>query len=136
MTAPLVPHETAAVLRMHRAGMSPPRIMQLLGMGHTQLIHELELAIDEEAEAGRKGAAIHDSKILATFDTVEKPAREVSVGDALLGLTFVAAVVELPAEHDVIGRTTAQARVEVELIDGSKAYFQPYTKVKVVPKED
>lgn len=57
------PHETAGVLRMHRAGMPGPLIAKTLGMSSRQLVDEIRLALEDELEATRKGLPIHDAKI-------------------------------------------------------------------------
>lgn len=56
-------HESAGVLRFLRSGMSAPKISKELGLSKQQLVHELNLAIDDEAEAHRIGVPIIDSGI-------------------------------------------------------------------------
>ncbi|AKQ07648.1 hypothetical protein SEA_SMEADLEY_80 [Mycobacterium phage Smeadley] len=56
------PHETAAVMRMHRAGFTPTetrRTLKYSGIG-TRLQRELEQAIESESVAHRAGREIHD----------------------------------------------------------------------------
>jgi hypothetical protein len=62
---PPAAHETAAVLRMHRQGMSAPRICQVLKISKQQLVLELRIAMDDEQEAHRLGHPIHDDGLPA-----------------------------------------------------------------------
>lgn len=57
------PHETAAVLRMHRAGWPAPRIMEAFGISKETLMLNIRLAMEDETEAHRTGRAIHDALI-------------------------------------------------------------------------
>jgi len=63
LTSEMAPHESAGVLRMLRAGMSGPRISKELGISKQQLVHLMNLALDDEAEAERLGVKIYDSSI-------------------------------------------------------------------------
>ncbi|BBX09461.1 hypothetical protein [Mycolicibacterium aichiense] len=63
LRSPLAPHETAGVLRVHRAGFKGPDILKLLKMRATRLSRELERAISAEQEAAHQGRKIHDAKI-------------------------------------------------------------------------
>lgn len=56
------PHETAAVLRMQRAGWPAPRIQGILKMRPAQLMSALQKALDDEGEASRRGCPIHDGQ--------------------------------------------------------------------------
>lgn len=60
------PHETAAVMRMHRAGFTGPQICDTLGMSLRELKHEMKLALDLEGEAGLLGLPIHDARVPKT----------------------------------------------------------------------
>ncbi|ASW31629.1 hypothetical protein SEA_STEPMIH_71 [Mycobacterium phage StepMih] len=57
------PHESAAVLRMHRAGYPGPVIMKTLQLKGTQLMQALNKAITDEQDAASRGRAIHDALI-------------------------------------------------------------------------
>lgn len=57
------PHETAAVLRLNRAGYSGPHMMQIMRVRATQLMAALQKAMDLEQDAYRRGLPIHDSLI-------------------------------------------------------------------------
>lgn len=57
------PHETAAVLRMHRAGFTGAQTGKMLGMYPRELVDRIRIAIDEELEAHRQGRPIHDPKV-------------------------------------------------------------------------
>ncbi|QXO13347.1 hypothetical protein SEA_TROOPER_70 [Mycobacterium phage Trooper] len=61
------PHETAAVLRMHRAGYKGADIMKILKLRGTRLMKQMQKALDDETRAAHAGRDIHDAKI-----TVEK----------------------------------------------------------------
>ncbi|QDP44651.1 hypothetical protein SEA_NOTHINGSPECIAL_67 [Mycobacterium phage NothingSpecial] len=57
------PHETAGVLRMHRAGYKGADIMKLLKLRGTRLMKQMQRALDEETRAAHQGRDIHDAKI-------------------------------------------------------------------------
>lgn len=57
------PHETAAVLRMQRAGKKGVEIMKLLRMRGTALMDELRHAMDSESDAAEAGVDIYDAPI-------------------------------------------------------------------------
>ena len=57
------PHETAAVLRMQRAGYGGSAIMRILRVKGTVLMREIKRAVDDETIASRAGRPIHDAKI-------------------------------------------------------------------------
>lgn len=61
------PHETAAVLRMHRAGYKGADIMKLFKLRGTKLMNQMQRALNDETVAAHQGRDIHDAKI-----TVEK----------------------------------------------------------------
>ncbi|QFP95549.1 hypothetical protein SEA_GAUGELDP_66 [Mycobacterium phage GaugeLDP] len=61
------PHETAAVLRMHRAGWKGADIMKLFKLRGTKLMGQMQRALDDETRAAHAGREIHDAKI-----TIEK----------------------------------------------------------------
>lgn len=54
------PHETAGVMRWHRAKVPSKQIMQLLHLRGTQLIATLEKATKQESQAAERGLEIHD----------------------------------------------------------------------------
>lgn len=57
------PHETAAVMRWHRAKVPSQEIMKLLGYRGTRLIKSLETAAEQEQAAHERGLEIHDALI-------------------------------------------------------------------------
>jgi hypothetical protein len=57
------PHETAGVLRIHRAGRSGKEIMKALGLRGTSLMKQMQKAIDDESHAHACGRDIHDAPI-------------------------------------------------------------------------
>jgi hypothetical protein len=63
LTSPRAAHETAAVMRWHRAHVPSKEIMQLLRLRGTQLVKKLEQAWVEEQKASAKGLDIHDALI-------------------------------------------------------------------------
>ncbi|ALA48171.1 hypothetical protein AU152_gp58 [Mycobacterium phage Phlei] len=63
LKSPLAPHETAAVLRMQRAGFSGMETMSLLNMRATQLMGAVKKAMDDEQRAFNAGIPIHDDLI-------------------------------------------------------------------------
>lgn len=134
LTDPKAPHETAAVLRMYRAGMTPPAICRILGMSKRQLQHELQSGIDDENEAHRLGAPIHDS-VASPVAGVEKNAKDVQQGEMLLGLTFVERVDVTVAHYDTLNRLQDPGHVTIKLVDGRIVSFAPYDKLAVAPKE-
>jgi hypothetical protein len=62
----LAPHETAAVLRMHRAGFTAGQICETISISKHQLRHEIQMAIDDEATAGLLGVPIYDARVPKT----------------------------------------------------------------------
>ncbi|GAB4584439.1 hypothetical protein [Nocardia sp. IFM 10818] len=63
LTSAHAPHETAAVLRMHRNGIPGFALADELGMKGTELVKALQSALDAEGEASRHGVPIHDAAI-------------------------------------------------------------------------
>jgi hypothetical protein len=63
LQSPRAPHETAAALRLPRAGYPGPEIAKLLKLKGTKLMHQLQQALDQEGEAHRRGVKIHDSTV-------------------------------------------------------------------------
>jgi hypothetical protein len=61
------PHETAAILRMHRVGFKGADIMKMFKLRGTALMKQMQQALDDETRAAHAGRDIHDSKI-----TIEK----------------------------------------------------------------
>ncbi|AEL17891.1 hypothetical protein TRIXIE_69 [Mycobacterium phage Trixie] len=57
------PHETAAVLRMHRAGYKGADIMKLFKLRGTRLMKQMQRALDEETRAANAGRPVHDAVI-------------------------------------------------------------------------
>lgn len=57
------PHETAAVLRMHRGGTKAVDIMKTLRLRGTYLMQSLSDAMDAESDAAEAGLDIHDALI-------------------------------------------------------------------------
>ncbi|AOT24989.1 hypothetical protein PBI_KALPINE_70 [Mycobacterium phage Kalpine] len=57
------PHETAAVLRMHRAGFKGADIMKTFKLRGTRLMKQMQRALDEESRAAHAGRPIHDAVI-------------------------------------------------------------------------
>lgn len=123
-------HETAAVLRMHRAGMHESRIRKLLGMSKTQLMHELRIALEDETAAFELGQPIQDDPVNAKVDAAEKNAKDVEKGEFLIGHNFVESVILTPARYDSLNRQTEAARAEIRLIDGGFLSFGHYDKVR------
>lgn len=64
LTAPAT-HETAGLLRAFRAGMSPARICRLMGYSKQQLMHWMNLGLDDEREAHRQSISIYDDRIIS-----------------------------------------------------------------------
>ncbi|KZM69392.1 hypothetical protein [Nocardia terpenica] len=62
LTSGYAPHETAAVLRMHRNGTPGFAIAETLEMKGTELVKALQSALDAEGEASRRGVPIHDAR--------------------------------------------------------------------------
>jgi hypothetical protein len=56
-------HETAAVMRWHRAHVPSKKIMKLLNLRGTKLIAKLEQASFDEKQASQRGLDIHDALI-------------------------------------------------------------------------
>ncbi|AXH46805.1 helix-turn-helix DNA-binding domain protein [Mycobacterium phage Acolyte] len=63
LKSPIAPHETAGVLRMHRAGYKGADIMKILKLRGTRLMSQMQRALDEETRAGHAGRPIHDGLI-------------------------------------------------------------------------
>lgn len=55
------PHETAGVLRWHRAKVPSQKIMSMLGLRATQLVGALQKASEQESIAQKLGREIYDS---------------------------------------------------------------------------
>jgi hypothetical protein len=55
------PHETAGVLRWHRARVPSKKIMEMLGLRATQLVGALQKASEQETLAAKLGREIYDS---------------------------------------------------------------------------
>jgi hypothetical protein len=66
LTPKAAPHETAAVLRMHRAGFTSAQTCTTLDITRYELIHEMKLALDLEGTAGLLGLPIHDARVPKT----------------------------------------------------------------------
>lgn len=67
LTSGKAPHETAAVLRMHRAGKKGVEIMKELGhrrpMKGTVFMEELSDAMTAEYDAAQAGVDIYDARV-------------------------------------------------------------------------
>ncbi|AEJ93363.1 hypothetical protein SEA_KIPPER29_71 [Mycobacterium phage Kipper29] len=63
LKSPLAPHESAAVLRMHRAGHKGADTLKILKVRATKLMKQMQRALDEETRAAHAGRPIHDAKI-------------------------------------------------------------------------
>ncbi|ASR86521.1 hypothetical protein SEA_CHANGELING_69 [Mycobacterium phage Changeling] len=63
LKSPMAPHETAAVLRMHRHGYKGAEIMKVFKLRGTRLMKQMQRALDAETQAGHAGRPIHDAKI-------------------------------------------------------------------------
>lgn len=57
------PHETAAVMRMSRAGRPGSEIMKTLRLRGTRLMSMLQKAMDDESRAFERGVPIYDALI-------------------------------------------------------------------------
>lgn len=57
------PHETAAVLRMNRAGWAGEEIIVMLGFRGSELVDKMRLGLNQETAASKRGLAIHDDPI-------------------------------------------------------------------------
>lgn len=134
LTVRKAPHETAAVLRLYRAGMIPPAICRVLGMSKRQLQHELQSALDDESEAHRLGLPIHDAAV-SPVAGIEKNAKDVEKGEMLLGLAFVESVDVTESHYDSLHRLQDPGHVTIKLTDGRIVSFAPYDKVAVAPKD-
>ncbi|AAC18509.1 hypothetical protein SEA_LAKES_74 [Mycobacterium phage Lakes] len=64
LKSPYAPHETAAVLRMHRVGFKGAHTMKLLKLRGTQLMNQIQRAMDAEQAAHRAGRPIHDAGVV------------------------------------------------------------------------
>jgi len=63
LKSPLAPHETAGVLRFHRAGHKGAEIMKLFKLRGTKLMKLMQKAMDDEGAAARANRPIHDALI-------------------------------------------------------------------------
>ncbi|QJD50274.1 hypothetical protein SEA_IWOKEUPLIKEDIS_71 [Mycobacterium phage Iwokeuplikedis] len=63
LRSPMAPHESAGVLRMHRAGYKGKDIMKTLKLRGTKLMTQMSKAMDDEQSAARAGRPIHDALI-------------------------------------------------------------------------
>lgn len=63
LTSPMAPHETAALLRMQRAGYPGAVTMKLLKLRGTELMNKMQAALDAETTAAGHGRNVHDSLI-------------------------------------------------------------------------
>lgn len=63
LKSPMAPHETAAVLRMQRAGYPGSSIMKTLKLRGTALMNQMQKALNEETRASGHGRDVHDSLI-------------------------------------------------------------------------
>lgn len=63
LKSPLAPHETAGVLRAHRAGHQGSKLMKMLNLRGMRLMNEMKKAMDAESEAGKAGRPIYDALI-------------------------------------------------------------------------
>lgn len=63
LRSPIAPHETACVLRMHRAGYKGRATMKILKLRGTRLMNQMQRALDAETHAARAGRPIHDALI-------------------------------------------------------------------------
>lgn len=63
LNAVRAPHETAGVLRWHRARVPSNQIMKMLNLRGTKLVAALEKAAQQEKGAANVGLAIHDALI-------------------------------------------------------------------------
>ncbi|QJD52536.1 hypothetical protein PBI_AN9_74 [Mycobacterium phage AN9] len=64
LKSPYAPHETAAVLRMNRAGFKGAHTMKLLRLRGTQLMNQIQRAMDVEQAAHRARRPIHDARVV------------------------------------------------------------------------
>lgn len=128
---PPAAHETAAVLRMHRAGMGSGKICSLLGISKTQLIHEMNSAIDDEQDAHSKGMKIQDSGIATKVNVTEKYAKDVQPGDYLMGSTFVERVKHEPGKGNEAGHVYIWLITGEPVITTSYVKMPTYTEPKV-----
>lgn len=63
LKSPLAPHESAAVLRMHRAGMTGVDMMKILKCRGGRLTKMFQRGLDVEGIAAMRGVPIYDSLI-------------------------------------------------------------------------
>lgn len=63
LKSPLAPHETAGVLRIHRAGHKGADIMKMFKLRGTRLMKQMQRAMDDESRAHAAGLKIHDALI-------------------------------------------------------------------------
>ena len=61
LLSPMAPHETAGVLRVHRAGYKGSELIKVLNMRGTQMMNALRRAMDCEGIASSRGVPIHDA---------------------------------------------------------------------------
>lgn len=125
LTDPRAPHETAAVLRLHRAGWPAPKICGLLKISKDQLVHELNRAIDDETQAGLAKLPIHDATYDPAYKPAEKNAKEIKPGDTL-------------TDHGsyVVNVWASAAIVTFRLATGEHVRYAPFDKVKVTPAKE
>lgn len=57
------PHETAAVLRMQRAGWKGADMLKLFKVRSQNLVRQMQRALNAETEAGHAGRPIHDARV-------------------------------------------------------------------------
>ena len=63
LTVKGAPHETAAVLRMQRAGHPASKIMQVAKIKGISLVQRLQSAMTDENVAHRRGIPVHDARV-------------------------------------------------------------------------
>ena len=63
LQSPVAPHETNAVMRMHRGGWLGENIMRSLRMSGRAVVKEMHKAMDDEQAAHAAGRQIHDALI-------------------------------------------------------------------------
>lgn len=63
LQSPVAPHETNAVMRMHRGGWPGEKIMRSLRMRGRDVVISIHVAMDEEQAAYEAGRPIHDAPI-------------------------------------------------------------------------
>ena len=63
LTSPYAPHETAAVLRVHRNGHPVGRIASMLRISPAKIQGELLRGMDQEGKAAAEGLTIYDGSV-------------------------------------------------------------------------